>query len=384
MPLGSVKNGLILLMLCLGWIQPGLAQESMRFEKVVRCPDSLPLPADGVEESCVRIPKALAQQTVVFAIGKFERNSSDQFSEFTQDLPPGTTVVLQSLGGDLNGGLRLGQVIRARGFNTFVSPKTPLDAGKNQGKCFSACAYAFLGGVQRQVDPTAQYGVHQFWGVEKEISSMQTQKLVAVLGRYIDGMGASRLLLDQAMLTEPGKVRVLTPSQIAAWKVSNFNSSTGLARWRIEALEGGKRLAFATQGQQSSGALLTLAFARVNNQSLALLIVRPDPKEESSTTWGDFFKAKTPVVIEIEAGEGQTISTKKRFELTPVSNWGSAGPKNSPNTRQIWLATSPELIQNLTSSSQFWLKPLWSNVPPGLNEKTLFGTQGLNDAILAL
>ena len=371
-------------MLFLGGIRYGFAQDSMHFEKVLRCPDSMALPVEGAEESCVRVPKELAQQTLVYAIGKFERNSSDQFSEFTQDLPSGTTVVLQSLGGDLNGGLRLGQVIRARGFNTFISARSNADAGKNQGKCFSACAYAFLGGVQRQVDPGAQYGVHQFWGVEKEISSMQTQKLVAVLGRYIDGMGASRLLLAQAMLTEPGKVRVLNPAQIQAWKVANLNPNVGLSRWRIEALEGGKRLAFASQRQQSSGALVTLAFARINNQSMALFIVKPDAKEETSADWGDFFKAKIPIAIEIEKGEGPASSSKKRFELTPVGNWTSAGPKNSPNTRQIWLATSPELIQNLASSSQFWIKPLWLNVPPGLNEKTLFGTQGFNEAILAL
>ncbi len=56
--------------------------------------------------------------------------------------PDITTIILRSNGGYLSEGVAIGRIIRARGLATLV----PRGA-----RCLSACAEAFLGGVQREI-----------------------------------------------------------------------------------------------------------------------------------------------------------------------------------------------------------------------------------------
>ena len=376
----------LLVLLLAFLIAPCCAQSAMHFVNLERCPSSV-ASIDTASKfdagQCIVIPKELGEGKVILASGAIEKLSADQFVEFTQAYPAGTIVILQSLGGDLIGGLRLGQAIRTRGFYSYLAPQAPFTEDKTMGKCFSACAYAFLGGLERRVDPAAQYGVHQFRGNGKELDAVQTQKLSAILGRYIDSMGVNRQLLDDAMFTDPGKVHLINAQSRRAWRVENTGSAgnTLLNKWRLEAAAGGKRLAYASQRQAKSAASITLAFAQLDGQLRALLIVRPDPSLEGSSEWMKFFVDKVPVLIELVNSSGEA---GKRFSLAPVSNWMGAGTTNTPGTRQIWLATSGDLMQNLQTSSQFLVKPMWPTIPSGLDEKTIFGTIGLKDALLAL
>jgi hypothetical protein len=359
------------------WAQPS----SMQFSAVERCASESA--GELLPASCVSVPKGLGDGKLILASGQIEKLSSDHFAEFTQNYPAKTIVILQSLGGDLIGGLRLGQAIRARNFQTYLSARAPRTDDKTIGKCFSACAYAFLGGVERQVDPLAQFGVHQFRGQDKNLDAIQTQKLSAILGRYMDTMGVNRQLLDSAMATDPGKVQLINASLRKAWRVENAGIGTNvvLNKWRLEAASGGKRLGFATQRQRKSAASVTLAFAQFDGQTRALLIVRPDPALEGSATWSQYFAERTPLTIELVNASGEA---GRSYQLSAISNWSSAGPTNTPGTRQIWFMANAEIIQQLQASPQFWVKPMWSNLPNGLDDRTLFGTSGLKDVLLAL
>jgi len=368
---------------CLWGSQAVWAQVSpMQFIAIERCntespSDALPVP------NCVAVPKEMGAGQLILASGQIEKQTSDRFAEFSQHYPANTIVVLQSLGGDLIGGLRLGQAIRARNFQTYLAARAPRTDEKTMGKCFSACAYAFLGGAERQVDPQAQYGVHQFRGQDKDLDAVQAQKLSAILGRYMDTMGVNRQLLDSAMVTEPGKVYLINPSLRKAWRVENTGIGTHVAlrKWGLEAASGGKRLGFATQRQRKSAASVTLAFAQFKGETRALLIVRPDPAQEGSATWNQYFTERTPLAIELVNASGEV---GQRFQLTALSNWNSAGSTNTPGTRQIWFATNAEMMQQLQGSAQFWVRPLWSDLPSGLDDRTLFGTSGLKDVLMAL
>jgi len=178
-------------------------------------------------------------------------------------------------------------------------------------------------------------------------------------------------------------VHVINAQSRRAWRVENTASASNsvLNKWRLEAASGGKRLAYASQRQAKSAATVTLAFAQLDGQLRALLIIRPDPSSEGSSEWMKFFNDKVSVLVEVVNSNGES---GKRFSLAPVSNWVGAGTTNTPGTRQIWLATSGDLMQNLQGSAQFWVKPMWQAVPTGLDEKTVFGTIGLKDALLAL
>jgi hypothetical protein len=126
-------------------------------------------------------------QKMVLAQGVINKESFIQFREFTKDLPAGTWIAFTSPGGNLINGMQMGALIRERRFNTTISytEHSPSD-------CLSACAYAFLGGTSRNLPPNSRFGLHQFRGLETAISAEDTQKLSAILAKYVDAMGIDR------------------------------------------------------------------------------------------------------------------------------------------------------------------------------------------------
>jgi hypothetical protein len=98
------------------------------------------------------------------------------FINQTENLPAGTVVLLHSQGGDLSTGIRLGQIIRQKKFNTRVGKIQEQQAMliKAPGSCVSSCALAFLGGVQRQLDPQDELGFYPLQSSKKSSSKMST------------------------------------------------------------------------------------------------------------------------------------------------------------------------------------------------------------------
>ncbi len=394
---------------CMVWASPVCLPSAwaadvpgMSFSKLVRCSDAASTPSSVTpssvtptdanqgdanstsfsSSSCWRAPAELGQAELILAQGQIERQSSDLLAQFASELPRGTTVVFQSMGGDLLGGLRLGQLIRARGFNTYLPARlegseSTLKDTKWQGKCISSCAYSFLGGLERKVQSGGQYGVHQFRGLDNGLDPVQTQKISAILGKYMDAMGVSRLLLDQALMTDPGKVMFVPEHLRQAWKVDTASdtSEAVLPRWRLEASTGGQRLAYVSRRQSKSNAIVTLAFVSIGTQMKALLIVKPDARQEGASNWLDFFRQRTDLQLTLDG---------RSFTLGPSSDWAQAGKVNTQGTQQIWFTAPDDLVRELRSAKQLVLRPQWAQVPLGLDSQTLFGTEGLREALLAL
>ena len=396
-------------------LAPNTQNSPMTFERVQRCMSVLAEPKMEAQKNesnkvnktelelkaelnsgakCLNVPLDFGSGPIILAQGTIALHSSDTLAQITPDWPQGAIIAFQSLGGDLMGGLRLGQYIRARGFYTYVpngvvskdntqpgkdtSKDTGKDAGKDAGKCFSACAYSFLGGVARRVHPQALYGVHQFRAQESGLDSVQTQKISAVLAKYMDAMNVSRLLLDQAMLTDPGKVNIINEGLRRSWKVEaavDYTAQQALPKWRLEVSASGNRLAFSSRKQTNSAAVVTIALTPINGQMRLLLIVKPDPLLEGTNTWVEYFTKE----VSLQVQDGSKIHV-----LQPITGWGRAGTVNTPSTKQIWFAINDELIQELKGSRQFSIKPLWPDLPKGLDAENVFGTDGLVENLVAL
>jgi len=354
----------------------------MTFTRIVRCP-ATPNNTMDATTNCLVVPQELGNGELILAQGHIERQSSEVLGQFVGDMPRGTTVVFQSLGGDLMGGLRLGQFIRARGFNTYLplglgSTESLLKDSKLLGKCVSSCAYSFLGGVVRKVQANAQYGVHQFRANDSGLDPVQTQKISAILGKFMDAMGVNRLLLDQALLTDPGKVTYIPDYLRQTWKVETTAEVVAVqqqSKWKLESSAGGKRLAYTSRKQGSSDAILTVAITPINGQMRVLLIVKPDPVQEASAVWLDYFKQRTDLQIALES---------KTFVLKPTSDWARAGQVNTVGTQQIWFIASEDMIQEIKRAKLITVTPNWRELPKGLDRETVFGTEGLLEALWAL
>ena len=365
------------LLLFLG-MQTAYAQDSMTFTKVIRCESQNPERTKG--QDCFNPPADLGLGDIVLAQGKIERKSEDGFVEAVKNLPAGTIVVLNSMGGDLVGGLRLGQSIRARDFNTWVMDATSdnpaIKDKKNMGRCFSSCAYTFLGGVLRRVDKAGQLGVHQFRNTDDKLDANQAQKISAMLARYLDTMGINRQFLDQALLTEPGKMTLIPETQRIAWNIEpSLPSTVTLSKWKLEAAAGGKRLAYTSVKQINRNAFLTFALTYVNGSLRGLVIAKPDARDELASDWLSAFNDKVEVMVEVNS---------KLLVMQPLGNWELAGQVNTPGTRQIWYAVKPELIKELLNARQFKLKLQWAIPPMGMDAETTFSTDGLKDNYAAL
>jgi hypothetical protein len=75
--------------------------------------------------------------------------------------PKDTVITFDSPGGAVSAGLKMGELIRMRGFSTFVRPNTI---------CASSCAIAWLAGSPRGAATTASIGFHAAYdeaGVER-------------------------------------------------------------------------------------------------------------------------------------------------------------------------------------------------------------------------
>ena len=378
--------------LCIGWLvgfcvfSQSVAYAAdvvgMTFIRIARCP-ATPNTAIEASTACLAVPQELGNGELILAQGHIERQSSEVLGQFVEDMPRGTTVVFQSLGGDLMGGLRLGQFIRARGFNTYLplglgATESLLKDSKLLGKCVSSCAYSFLGGVVRKVQANAQYGVHQFRANDSGLDPIQTQKISAILGKFMDAMGVNRLLLDQALLTDPGKVTYIPDYLRQTWKVettAEVVAQQQQSKWKLESSAGGKRLAYTSRKQGSSNAILTVALTPISGQMRVLLIVKPDPLQEASAVWLDYFKQRTDLQIALDS---------KTFVLKPTSDWARAGQVNTAGTQQIWFSASEDMIQEIKRAKLITVTPNWRELPEGLDSKTVFGTEGLQEALWAL
>src|SRR6266567_9560998 len=95
-------------------------------------------------------PQTPDRPNVVMVEGPLVAVDEDQFAAKTASLPS-AIVAFSSDGGSLVAGLRIGEAIRRKGFSTFVP---------DGRRCASACALAWLGGVERFIGTGGKIGFH--------------------------------------------------------------------------------------------------------------------------------------------------------------------------------------------------------------------------------
>ncbi|MEN3145225.1 hypothetical protein ABDF71_24865 [Ochrobactrum sp. WV_118_8] len=133
------------------------------------------------------------------------------------------TIALDSPGGSLVEGMKLGEFFRKEGVATVVqkySPKPPMQDEWEysssaevlpNSECYSACALAFMGGVEREVPDTSKIGFHQFSGggdssrsnAEVQVSTQSISSLVSI---YLRKMEADPRLFELLSITPPDQM----------------------------------------------------------------------------------------------------------------------------------------------------------------------------------
>ena len=173
------------------------------------------------------------------ATGAITPDTPTVFEEFLRSskFTPGV-VRLDSGGGSVGAGVLLGEIFRARGFATEVGASnlnhqsTPIPGSersytKAPGRCGSACTFAFLGGIERTIDPDSKLGFHRahFGDTGSEPTGNDAQKIIAALLLYIVNMGVDGRLIRLASEASPGEVRWIRPDEARDLRVTTIEPS---------------------------------------------------------------------------------------------------------------------------------------------------------------
>jgi hypothetical protein len=210
----------------------------------------------------------------VLAQGLITQDTPRAFRAFLAREQYQPVVYFDSPGGSLTAALEFGRIIRARGLDIYVGGPYKSFEGfgpglggeeitrtlARQGVCFSACAYAFLGGVAREIDDGGLYGVHRFYSGGRPLGDATTQVAMTVLAAYLDEMGVDRRLLDFASLTPSERLSTL-PREVAR-RLSVDNTVPEPSSWRLDTSSAGDLYVYATQRQPRHNATVTFIITR--------------------------------------------------------------------------------------------------------------------------
>jgi hypothetical protein len=165
-------------------------------------------------------PAECAPRECILASGPIDRDAISGFEAMVraEHVRPGALLVLNSQGGVLLYAIRLGEEVRKVGLSTTVASYEPGSAELEPAECSSACAFVFLGGVERTVYDGSRVGVHQIYAnlqARDALSVGDVQFLTSLCAMHIDHMGGGVGILVQALRTPPEAVHWFSADELA-------------------------------------------------------------------------------------------------------------------------------------------------------------------------
>jgi hypothetical protein len=143
----------------------------------------------------------LDRNSVVELTGGMQFGTASALQELLDKTPTVRVVRLESIGGFISEGERIGQLITDRGLSTVT-----LD------RCASACVLAFMGGSDRLLGPKGRLGFHQ-----SSMGGMAAPGTDLIPDRYKQGLidrGVSPDLVDRALTVPPSQMWYPTTEEL--------------------------------------------------------------------------------------------------------------------------------------------------------------------------
>lgn len=159
------------------------------------------------------------------------------------------TVYFDSNGGDLMGGMELGEQIRKAGFNTAIGKAGASYGRAAVGKCQSSCVLSLIGGYFRFAEHGSVIGIHRFYRQSRTAGAQDLdvgQVLSASITSYLIKMGADPALFERMVRVGRGRMESLPLADAA--KLNVINNGMLPADWTIE----GKGGQVYMRGQQET------------------------------------------------------------------------------------------------------------------------------------
>ena len=175
------------------------------------------------------------------ATGEIYEDTPTVFEKFLRSSEFIPKVVrLNSQGGSLRGGVLLGELFRSRDFATEVGSSNlnadvPMAGSENSysktpGDCVSACAFTFIGGIERILDPASSLGFHLFSKPDAP-SENDIQELTSLLRLYLLEMEVDVRLIARMTDAGPKVMRWIAPNEARDLRVTTVELPTQCSAW---------------------------------------------------------------------------------------------------------------------------------------------------------
>jgi hypothetical protein len=162
----------------------------------------------------------------IFADGEIVPGTFDKFQSFVKAHPSliaDATVILNSPGGSVAEGIKLGDAIRDLHFRTDVGIAGDGPMSIAPGLCLSACIYPYLGGEYRYLHEGSAIGVHRFSFTDTNISASEATETSQLLaGHIVEFLNKSRVTPDFFPLmtkTPPDDIQIIPEKDLRSMKV---------------------------------------------------------------------------------------------------------------------------------------------------------------------
>jgi hypothetical protein len=144
-------------------------------------------------------------------------------------------VFLHSPGGKVVAAMEIGKIFRQMGIAAVVA-RAGLGSARGLtqftgGDCFSACVYALMGAKKRVIPAQSKVGLHRMFAYETDPDRSDSAsdrrrrfddgRMADALRRYSAMMGISPGLVAKAEHGPPDRLRILTPAEIAKWRLGS-------------------------------------------------------------------------------------------------------------------------------------------------------------------
>jgi hypothetical protein len=318
---------------------------------------------------------------MLLAQGEIDAGAPERLKDMLQSINYYPRIVFDSPGGNLLAGLQMGELIRSWGLNTALGLQYSEEVGgsirivASEVGCYSACAYAFMGGTSRFVLDGAHFGVHQFSGaVEDQQASAQVT--LAVLSQYMKRMGVDRDLLDVASLTSADEVTEIAHADAVQYNLDN--TSPALADWKLLPLDDGEMAVTVIQQKAGSDSRTFVGFAKLPDDRTRIAIV---------VRALGLVSQRSPALIPNYLPDGDSEATLCSGELlcvplTLVDAWAYDAPSNS--LVGVYTAPVDAVISTVIDSAPLRISIGFPEAANDLDPSVTLGREGLSGALLSL
>ncbi len=245
----------------------------------------------------------------VAAQGEITPETPQRFREFAASNGKIYNIALNSPGGNLVAGIVLGELIRAQGANTFIGTTVQMRGEGishleevEPGSCASACAFAFMGGVERSVANGSLLGVHQFYNPDTPLMDAgDVQVLAGASLLHSISMGVDPRVIVAASGTAPEEIHWFRRSELIDFGLDT--SAEWSDPWRLEPYKAGVIL--TTEFHESVRRSISVTvFCRSEDRLWRLLLTEPLPPHAATIDPSDLFSfsSQYPSAPELSLG----------------------------------------------------------------------------------